>query len=184
MVLYKTLFTLWCFTTVLANPSLSDVSIVHSLHVSFQVGDKLTFYCTRHMKLSPSFPSFWGLGLFKTKSRFFLKMHAILFLIFSAAQFWTHSDVWRWATENFTTFGYGKRATEIAEKFEKWAPVNFATLGHRKRAAEIKERAPEIFSVLKSTPAKACSKKCTAGSNVPWTLKRLMVIKIHIWYTP
>ena len=39
-------------------------------------------------------------------------------------------------------------------------------MGHRKRAAEIKERAAEIFSVLKSVPAKACSKKCTAGSKV------------------
>ena len=93
-------------------------------------------------------------------------MHAILLLIFSAAQFWTLSDVWRWATENFTTFGDGKRATEIAEKFKKWATENFAILGHRKRAAEIKERAAEIFSVLKSVPAKACSKKCTAGSKV------------------
>ena len=39
-------------------------------------------------------------------------------------------------------------------------------MGHLKRAAEIKERAAENFSVLKSAPAKACSKKCTAGSKV------------------
>ena len=39
LVLYQTLFTLWCFSTVLANPSLSDVFVVHSLHVSFQVGE-------------------------------------------------------------------------------------------------------------------------------------------------
>ena len=50
---------------------------------------------------------------------------------------------------------------------KKLAPENFAILGHRKRAAEIEERAAENFSVLKSAPAKACFKKCTAGSKVP-----------------
>ena len=53
------------------------------------------------------------------------------------------------------------------ESLKKWATENFAILGHWKRAAEIKERAAENFSVLKSAPAKACSKKCTAGSKVP-----------------
>ena len=54
------------------------------------------------------------------------------------------------------------------KSLKKWATENFAILGHWKRAAEIKERAAENFSVLKSAPAKACSKKCTAGSNVNW----------------
>ena len=52
------------------------------------------------------------------------------------------------------------------KSLRKWATENFATLGHWKRAAEIKERAAENFSVLKSAPAKACSKKCTSGSRV------------------
>ena len=61
-------------------------------------------------------------------------------------------------------------------------------MGHRKRAAEIKERAAEIFSVLKSVPAKACSKKCTAGSKVRglggegciWPQKEHLVSKVNI----
>ena len=59
------------------------------------------------------------------------------------------------------------------ESLKKWATENFAILGHWKRAAEIKERAAENFSVLKSAPAKACSKKCTAGSNVGWVFRCL-----------
>ena len=52
------------------------------------------------------------------------------------------------------------------ESLKKWATENFAILGQWQRAAEIKERAAENFSVLKSAPAKACSKKCTVGSKV------------------
>ena len=61
-------------------------------------------------------------------------MHAILFLIFSAAQFWTLSDVWRWATENFTTFGNWKRATEIARKFKKMSNGEFCNFGALKKS--------------------------------------------------
>ena len=61
-------------------------------------------------------------------------MHAILFLIFSAAQFWTLSDVWRWATENFTTFGNWKRATEIARKFKKMSNGEFYNFGALKKS--------------------------------------------------
>ena len=61
-------------------------------------------------------------------------MHAILFLIFSAAQFWTLSDVWRWATENFTTFGNWKRATEIAQKFKKMSNGEFCNFGALKKS--------------------------------------------------
>ena len=58
------------------------------------------------------------------------------------------------------------------ESLKKWATENFAILGHWKRAAEIKERAAENFSVLKSAPAKACSKKCTVGSKVKRNIAR------------
>ena len=61
-------------------------------------------------------------------------MHAILFLIFSAAQFWTLLDVWRWATENFTTFGNWKRATEIARKFKKMSNREFCNFGALKKS--------------------------------------------------
>ena len=60
-----------------------------------------------------------------------------------------------------------KEQRRLHESLKKWATENFAIFGHWKRAAEIKERAAENFSVLKYAPAKACSKKCTAGSKVP-----------------
>ena len=59
-----------------------------------------------------------------------------------------------------------KEQRRLHESLKKWATENFAIFGHWKRAAEIKERAAENFSVLKYAPAKACSKKCTAGSKV------------------
>ena len=77
------------------------------------------------------------------------------------------------------------------ESLKKWATENFAILGHWKRAAEIKERAAENFSVLKSAPAKACSKKCTVGSKVlelsilggwspPTTTATLEISSVHM----
>ena len=67
------------------------------------------------------------------------------------------------------------------ESLKKWATENFAILGHWKRAAEIKERAAENFSVLKSAPAKACSKKCTSGSRVSVVLQMCFSTYSSYW---
>ena len=70
------------------------------------------------------------------------------------------------------------------ESLKKWATENFAIFGHWKRAAEIKERAAENFSVPKSAPAKACSKKCTAGSKVWWLGWCPLVVVCAPWWFP
>ena len=69
------------------------------------------------------------------------------------------------------------------ESLKKWATENFAILGHWKRAAEIKERAAENFSVLKSAPAKACSKKCTVGSKVRRSSVNQVIARLTISWT-